>query len=86
MESNAQEAGSDMVRLARFDRLIRRFVPSVWLDRVSGYDVFVSFAHSDGIDFAQAIASKARSQGLTVFLDKEGIRDGEDISGRIKRG
>jgi hypothetical protein len=75
-----------MVRLARFDRLIRRFVPSVWLDRVSGYDVFVSFAHSDGIDFAQAIASKARSQGLTVFLDKEGIRDGEDISGRIERG
>lgn len=36
------------MKLATVDRLVRCFVPSVWLDRISGYDVFISYAQSDG--------------------------------------
>ncbi len=74
------------MKLATVDRLVRRFVPSVWLDRISGYDVFISYAQGDGIVYAQSIAKQLRDIGRTVFIDNEGIRDGEEIPARIEHG
>lgn len=69
--------------LTCLDRIVRRVVPSVWLDRISGYDVFVSYSQRDGGSYAESIVTFARRQGLTVFRDNDGIRDGEDIPDRI---
>ena len=71
--------------LLGIDGLFRKCVPSQWLDRVSGYDVFVSYSQRDGAKYAESIAANARREGLTVFRDNDGIRDGEDIPERIVR-
>lgn len=72
-----------MKLLLRIDKFVRKHIPSQWLDRVGGYDVFVSYSQRDGIKYAESVTESARREGLTVFRDNDGIRDGEDIPDRI---
>jgi WD40 repeat protein len=48
------------------------------LDRLFGYDIFLSYSHADGADYAKALASRLRTGGkkFRVFLDRDDFPPG----------
>ncbi|CAO3408520.1 toll/interleukin-1 receptor domain-containing protein [Azospirillum largimobile] len=50
------------------------------LDLVLGYDVFVSYAWSDGRDYAKALAVALRKDGYRCFLDDSEMPSGSDLA------
>jgi WD40 repeat protein len=71
--------------IARFPRLPvknrpRRPIGQALRDLALRYDVFISFAHADGEDYAIALydALRARPRRLACFIDAEEFRVGDD--------
>lgn len=49
------------------------------LDRVAGFDFFVSYAHADAQAYAEHLASQLRARGFRAFLDKHVYVAGEEL-------
>ena len=47
------------------------------LHKVFGYDYFISYAHSDGQEYAKALAHRLRSDGYECFFDLDRFRPGD---------
>lgn len=50
------------------------------LDRISGYDFFVSYAHADAPDYAEALTVRLAALGFRSFLDKQVYVAGDDLT------
>jgi hypothetical protein len=48
------------------------------LDRIFGYDFFISYAWVDGTAYAENLAHALSSSGFEVFLDRKDYRSGDD--------
>lgn len=45
--------------------------PAAVLDRLYGFDAFLSYSWSDGEDYARNLAERLRAEGRRVFLDQD---------------
>ena len=50
------------------------------------YEVFISYCHKDGSEFAAWLASQLRSQGTSVFMDREELLIGDELVDVLTRG
>jgi tetratricopeptide (TPR) repeat protein len=48
------------------------------LDRIFGYDFFISYTWSDGGAYAKALAGRLEAEGFEVFLDRSEYASGDD--------
>lgn len=51
----------------------------------TGYDVFISYRHEDGKDFALKLGQHLKRNGITFFRDEDQIKAGQHISDQWKR-
>ena len=56
-----------------------------WLDRVFGFDWFISYAHEDGRIYAHQLESQLRKNGYTCFIDHRELPVGEALDKNIRR-
>lgn len=61
----------------------RRPPPSGWLrallDRLFGYDYFISYAHDDGTIYPRRLRDRLEQSGFRAFLDTTGYVAGDDL-------
>ena len=50
----------------------RRFGPLSLIDRLFGYDFFLSYAHSDGQNYVLALKKELEARGFRVCVDLSG--------------
>lgn len=55
------------------------------LDRVSGFDFFVSYAHADAPGYAESLAQQLQRRGFRVFLDKQVYVAGDELNAATQR-
>jgi|GEM_PF-4028784 len=55
------------------------------LDLLFGYDYFISYSHSDGLNYPRQLAERLKASGFSVFLDKEIYDGGTDLSTATRR-
>jgi hypothetical protein len=55
------------------------------LDRVSGFDFFVSYAHADAPGYAASLAQQLQRRGFRVFLDKQVYVAGDELNAATQR-
>jgi hypothetical protein len=56
-----------------------------WLDRLSGFDFFISYAHADAPDYAEALCAALTEQGFRAFLDKQVYVAGDELGSATLR-
>ena len=50
------------------------------LDRLLGYDFFISYAHADVPGYAEQLHDQLRARGFKAFLDKQDYVAGDDLN------
>ncbi|WP_327212711.1 TIR domain-containing protein (plasmid) [Rhizobium beringeri] len=60
------------------DRFERRSIWRAFLDRVFGYDFFISYCWADGQRYATALAKSLEERGYELFLDRKDYDPGDD--------
>ena len=60
-----------------------------WIRKVGdflfGFDFFISYAHSDGMQYPQKLTDLLKSQGFRVFLDSRVYVAGDDLRSATRR-
>src|SRR5215475_8533909 len=52
--------------------------------RVSGWDIFISYARADASECAERLASELREAGYLSFVDTSGAQQGNELSAEIE--
>ncbi|HEX6182315.1 MAG TPA: TIR domain-containing protein [Pyrinomonadaceae bacterium] len=55
------------------------------LDRVFGYDYFISYSHTDGLNYPKQLATRLEESGFKVFLDAQVYGPGDDLRTATRR-
>jgi hypothetical protein len=63
----------------------RKVGPQLLLRYIHGDDIFISYAHADGITYAAALAEELTANGFSCFLDQWGTPPGQQLPGSLKR-
>ena len=58
---------------------------SRWLDRITGFDFFISYAHADLPDYADALQQQLLTRGFKSFLDKQVYVPGDELNAATRR-
>ena len=58
--------------------LVMRFFRKKLVDKIFGYDYFISYSWSDGSFYASQLTKSLRNSGFECFLDAEKFRAGDD--------
>ena len=58
---------------------------SRWLDRVTGFDFFISYAHADLPDYAATLQRELSTRGFKSFLDKHIYVAGDELNAATQR-
>jgi hypothetical protein len=56
-----------------------------WIDRLFGYDFFISYAHADGKKYPHALADGLNQLGFRVFLDEREYAPGAELRAATRR-
>ncbi|MEH6725850.1 MAG: TIR domain-containing protein [Hyphomicrobiales bacterium] len=51
-----------------------------FLDRLYGYDYFISYAHAGGLDYPDALKEKLEELAFSVFIDREAFKVGSSLT------
>lgn len=63
----------------------RRRGVSRWLDRLSGFDFFISYAHADATGYAEALNAALAGRGFRSFLDRQVYVAGDELNSATLR-
>lgn len=55
------------------------------LDRISGYDFFISYAHADAPGYAEQLTQRLKDRGFRVFLDRQVYVAGDELNAATLR-
>lgn len=64
---------------------VRRSTLARWLDQLSGFDFFISYAHADAPDYVEQLAADLREKGFKAFLDKQVYVAGDELNSATRR-
>lgn len=56
-----------------------------FLDRLFGYDYFISYAHKDGLEYPVRLAELLTATGYSVFLDQTEFAVGDELDAETRR-
>ena len=58
---------------------------SRWIDRLAGFDFFISYAHADLPGYADTLQQQLHARGFKAFLDKQVYVPGDELNAATRR-